>query len=104
MGSQGPTTLKPIREETWVSRESDDLMEQRHQLGAALATFRQATALSQAQVGTNTGYDRTSINKIERGTRPMLTACVGLDGWCHLRHRLLLARIWQPRPRSQSFP
>lgn len=50
-----------------MSRESDSIVEQRHQLGAALATFRQAAAFSQAQVGTNTGYDRTSINKIERG-------------------------------------
>jgi transcriptional regulator with XRE-family HTH domain len=42
-------------------------MVQRRQLGAALATFRQAAELSQAQIGTDTGYDRTSINKIERG-------------------------------------
>jgi transcriptional regulator with XRE-family HTH domain len=42
-------------------------MAQRRQLGAALATFRQAAELSQARVGTDTGYDRTSINKIEHG-------------------------------------
>jgi transcriptional regulator with XRE-family HTH domain len=47
--------------------EPEAVMTQRRQLGAALATFRQAGALSQAQVGTDTGYDRTSINKIERG-------------------------------------
>ncbi|MGQ0777404.1 MAG: helix-turn-helix domain-containing protein [Pseudonocardiales bacterium] len=50
-----------------MSRESDAIMEQHRQLGAALATFRQAAELSQAQVGTTTNYDRTSINKIERG-------------------------------------
>lgn len=50
-----------------MSRESDAIMEQGRQLGAAFATFRQAAGLSQAQVGTNTNYDRTSINKIERG-------------------------------------
>jgi transcriptional regulator with XRE-family HTH domain len=50
-----------------MSREPEAVMTQRRQLGAALATFRQAADLSQAQVGTDTGYDRTSINKIERG-------------------------------------
>jgi transcriptional regulator with XRE-family HTH domain len=50
-----------------MSREAEALMAQRRQLGAALATFRQAAELSQAQVGVETGYDRTSINKIEGG-------------------------------------
>ncbi len=50
-----------------MSRESEAIMAQRRQLGAALATLRQAGALTQAQVGTETDYDRTSINKIERG-------------------------------------
>jgi transcriptional regulator with XRE-family HTH domain len=50
-----------------MSRELEAIMVQRRELGAALATFRQAGALTQAQVGTETGYDRTSINKIERG-------------------------------------
>ncbi|MGH3834520.1 MAG: helix-turn-helix domain-containing protein [Pseudonocardiaceae bacterium] len=50
-----------------MSREPEAIMVQRRQLGAALATFRQAAELSQAQVGTETGYDRTSINRIERG-------------------------------------
>lgn len=50
-----------------MSREPEAVMEQHRQLGAALATFRQAGALTQAEVGTDTGYDRTSINKIERG-------------------------------------
>lgn len=50
-----------------MSREPEAVMTQRRQLGAALATFRQAADLTQAQVGTDTGYDRTSINKIERG-------------------------------------
>jgi transcriptional regulator with XRE-family HTH domain len=50
-----------------MSREPEAVMAQRRQLGAALATFRQASALTQAEVGTDTGYDRTSINKIERG-------------------------------------
>ncbi|MGH3882575.1 MAG: helix-turn-helix domain-containing protein [Pseudonocardiaceae bacterium] len=50
-----------------MSREPEAVMAQRRQLGAALATFRQAAELSQARVGTETDYDRTSINKIERG-------------------------------------
>ncbi|MGH3870565.1 MAG: helix-turn-helix domain-containing protein [Pseudonocardiaceae bacterium] len=50
-----------------MSREPEVIMVQRRQLGSALATFRQAVELSQAQVGTETNYDRTSINKIERG-------------------------------------
>jgi transcriptional regulator with XRE-family HTH domain len=50
-----------------MSREPEVIMAQRRELGAALATFRQAGALTQAQVGTETDYDRTSINKIERG-------------------------------------
>jgi transcriptional regulator with XRE-family HTH domain len=50
-----------------MSREPEAIMAQHRQLGAALATFRQAAELSQAQVGTDTGYDRTSINKIEHG-------------------------------------
>ena len=50
-----------------MSREPEAIMVQRRELGAALATFRQAGALTQAQVGTATDYDRTSINKIERG-------------------------------------
>jgi transcriptional regulator with XRE-family HTH domain len=50
-----------------MSRELEAIMVQRRQLGAALATFRQAGALTQAHVGTATNYDRTSINKIERG-------------------------------------
>jgi transcriptional regulator with XRE-family HTH domain len=50
-----------------MSREPEAIMAQRRQLGAALATFRQAAEWSQAQVGTKTDYDRTSINKIEHG-------------------------------------
>ncbi|MGH3866469.1 MAG: helix-turn-helix domain-containing protein [Pseudonocardiaceae bacterium] len=50
-----------------MSREPEAIMAQRRQLGAALATFRMATEQSQAQVGRHTGYDRTSINKIEHG-------------------------------------
>ncbi len=50
-----------------MSREPEAIMAQRRQLGAALATFRQAGALTQAQLGTETDYDRTSINKVERG-------------------------------------
>ena len=50
-----------------MSREPEAIVAQRRQLGAALATFRQAGALTQAQVGMETDYDRTSINKIERG-------------------------------------
>jgi transcriptional regulator with XRE-family HTH domain len=50
-----------------MSRESQAIVAQRRQLGAALATFRQAAEWSQAQVGTETDYDRTSINKIEHG-------------------------------------
>jgi transcriptional regulator with XRE-family HTH domain len=50
-----------------MSREPEVIMVQRRQLGSALATFRQAAELSQAQIGTETNYDRTSINKIERG-------------------------------------
>lgn len=50
-----------------LSREPEAIMERRRQLGSALATFRQAAELSQAQVGTGTGYDRTSISKIECG-------------------------------------
>lgn len=50
-----------------MSREPEAIVAQRGQLGAALATFRQAAELSQAQVGTETNYDRTSINKVERG-------------------------------------
>jgi hypothetical protein len=65
-----------------MSREPEAIVEQRRQLGAALATFRQAGALTQAQVGTETDYDRTSINKIERGhqlpDRPFWQAVDGL--------------------------
>ncbi|MGH3898602.1 MAG: helix-turn-helix domain-containing protein [Pseudonocardiaceae bacterium] len=50
-----------------MSREPEAITAQHRQLGAALATFRQAAELTQAQVGTGTDYDRTSINKIERG-------------------------------------
>jgi transcriptional regulator with XRE-family HTH domain len=50
-----------------LSREPEIIVEQRRQLGVALATFRQAAAWSQAQIGTETNYDRTSINKIEHG-------------------------------------
>jgi hypothetical protein len=50
-----------------MSREPDAITAQRRQLGAALATFRQAAEQSQAQLGTHTRYDRTSINKIEHG-------------------------------------
>jgi hypothetical protein len=35
-----------------MSREPEAIMVRRRQLGAALATFRQAAALTQAQVGT----------------------------------------------------
>ncbi|MGH4008306.1 MAG: helix-turn-helix domain-containing protein [Pseudonocardiaceae bacterium] len=50
-----------------MSREPEGIMAQRRQLGTALATFRHAAELTQAQVGADTDYDRTSINKIERG-------------------------------------
>jgi transcriptional regulator with XRE-family HTH domain len=50
-----------------MSREPDAVVAQRRQLGAALATFRKAAEQSQAQLGTRTRYDRTSINKIEHG-------------------------------------
>lgn len=50
-----------------MSRKPDAIVERCRQLGAALATFRQAAELSQAQVGMETNYDRTSITKIERG-------------------------------------
>ncbi|MBV9163563.1 MAG: helix-turn-helix domain-containing protein [Pseudonocardiales bacterium] len=50
-----------------MSREPEAITAQRRQLGAALATFRQAAGQSQAQLGLHTRYDRTSINKIERG-------------------------------------
>jgi transcriptional regulator with XRE-family HTH domain len=52
-----------------MSREPEAIAVQRRQLGAALATFRQAAELSQARVGMESGYDRTSINKIERGNQ-----------------------------------
>lgn len=38
-----------------MSREPEAIMAQRRELGAALATFRQAAELSQAQVGAATG-------------------------------------------------
>jgi transcriptional regulator with XRE-family HTH domain len=50
-----------------VTREPQEIATRRQQLGAMLATFRQAARLSQAQLGADTHYDRTSINKIEHG-------------------------------------
>ncbi len=50
-----------------MTREPDEIATRRHQLGAMLTTFRQAAHLSQAQLGADTHYDRTSINKIEHG-------------------------------------
>lgn len=47
--------------------EPEAIMDQRRQLGAALATFRRAAEWTQAEVGRETHCDRTSINKIERG-------------------------------------
>lgn len=50
-----------------VTRKPDDVAARRQQLGALLATFRQAAGLSQEQLGADTHYDRTSINKLEHG-------------------------------------
>ena len=50
-----------------MSREPAVVMAQRRRLGTSLATFRQAAQLSQSELGKQTHYDRTSINKIEHG-------------------------------------
>ena len=106
----GLATLKRVKE-VRVSREADDHVELRRQLGAALTTFRQAAALSQAQVGANTDYDRTSINKIERGQqlpdRPFWEAVDPLlqaDGALLMRYDELVAskRALADRQRRSS--
>ncbi len=48
-----------------MSGEAAEIAGRRRELGAALATFRQAAGMSQAQLGAGTHYDRTSVNKIE---------------------------------------
>ncbi len=94
-----------------MSREPDAIVAQRRQLGAALATFRKAAELSQAQLGMHTRYDRTSINKIEHGQqlpdRPFWQAVDKLlhaDGTLLKRYDELVAskREYAQRQRQSS--
>jgi transcriptional regulator with XRE-family HTH domain len=66
-GTFTPRYSERIKKGVRMSREPDAIVAQRRQLGAVLATFRKAAEQSQAQLGTRTRYDRTSINKIEHG-------------------------------------
>ncbi|MGH4020357.1 MAG: helix-turn-helix domain-containing protein [Pseudonocardiaceae bacterium] len=74
-----------------MSREPDHIAARRRQLGAGLATFRQSAELSQAQLGTYTRYDRTSINKVEHGQQlPDRPFWKGVDQQLHADGALLM--------------
>lgn len=48
-------------------REPEELVEMRRVLGAQLAAFRRAAALSQGQLAMATAVDRTTVAHIEKG-------------------------------------
>lgn len=55
------------RRETIMAREPEELVEMRRVLGAQLAAFRQAAALSQGQLALSAAVDRTTVAHIEKG-------------------------------------
>jgi transcriptional regulator with XRE-family HTH domain len=50
-----------------MAREPEAVAALRRALGEKLTTFRQATGLTQAELGTQTSYDRSNIGHLEKG-------------------------------------